>query len=149
MDGTPGQPTSLGTRRHGIPGTVLPTRQSIGARILGTTVVGTHRGTTTLGIMDIPGDGAVRGITADGTTHGTGTLGTIADGTADGMEAGMEAGTAAGTIRGITEAGATAIITTTTVTSSVLAADGFTLHVLAQPAQAEEAESGPLQGAPE
>ena len=108
-------------------------------------VVGTHRGTTTLGIMDIPGDGAVRGITADGTTHGTGTLGTIADGTADGMEA----GTADGTIRGITEAGATAIITTTTVTSSVLAADGFTLHVLAQPAQAEEAESGPLQGAPE
>ena len=145
MDGTPGQPTSLGTRRHGIPGTVLSTRQSIGERILGTTVVGTHRGTTTLGIMDIPGYGAVRGITADGTTHGTGTLGTIADG----MEAGMEAGTAAGTIRGITEAGATAIITTTTVTSSVLAADGFTLHVLAQPAQAEEAESGPLQGAPE
>ena len=145
MDGTPGQPTSLGTRRHGIPGTVLSTRQSIGERILGTTVVGTHRGTTTLGIMDIPGDGAVRGITADGTTHGTGTLGTIADGTV----AGMEAGTAAGTIRGITEAGATAIITTTTVTSSVLAADGFTLHVLAQPAQAEEAESGPLQGAPE
>ena len=108
-------------------------------------MVGTHRGTTTLGIMDIPGDGAVRGITADGTTHGTGTLGTIADGTADGMEA----GTADGTIRGTTEAGATAIITTTTVTSSVLAADGFTLHVLAQPAQAEEAESGPLQGAPE
>ena len=133
MDGTSGQPTSLGTRRHGIPGTVLSTRQSIGARILGTTVVGTHRGTTTLGIMDIPGDGAVRGITADGTTHGTGILGTIAD----------------GTIRGTTEAGATAIITTTTVTSSVLAADGFTLHVLAQPAQAEEAESGPLQGAPE
>ena len=145
MDGTPGQPTSLGTRRHGIPGTVLSTRQSIGARILGTMVVGTHRGTTTLGIMDIPGYGAVRGITADGTTHGTGTLGTIADGTADGMEA----GTADGTIRGITEAGATAIITTTTVTSSVLAADGFTLHVLAQPSQAEEAESGPLQGAPE
>lgn len=78
MDGTSGQPTSLGTRRHGIPGTVLSTRQSIGARILGTTVVGTHRGTTTLGIMDIPGDGAVRGITADGTTRGTGTLGTIA-----------------------------------------------------------------------
>lgn len=145
MDGTPGQPTSLGTRRHGIPGTVLSTRQSIGARILGTTVVGTHRGTTTLGIMDIPGDGAVRGITADGTTHGTGTLGTIADGTV----AGMEAGTAAGTIRGTTEDGAMVIITTTTVTSSVLAADGFTLHVLAQPAQAEEAESGPLQGAPE
>ena len=146
MDGTPGQPTSLGTRRHGIPGTVLSTRQSIGARILGTTVVGTHRGTTTLGIMDIPGDGAVRGITADGTTHGTGTLGTIADGTADGMEA----GTADGMIRGTTEDGAMVIITTTTATtSSVLAADGFTLHVLAQPAQAEEAESGPLQGAPE
>lgn len=108
-------------------------------------VAGTHRGTMTLGIMDIPGGGAIRGITADGTTLGTGILGTIADGTA----AGMEAGTAAGTIRGITEAGATAIITTTTVTSSVLAADGFTLHVLAQPAQAEEAESGPLQGAPE
>lgn len=95
----------------------------------------------TLGIMDIPGGGAIRGITADGTTLGTGILGTIADGTAAGMEA--------GTIRGITEAGATAIITTTTVTSSVLAADGFTLHVLAQPAQAEEAESDPLQGAPE
>ena len=94
----------------------------------------------TLGIMDIPGGGAIRGITADGTTLGTGILGTVA---------GMEAGTAAGTIRGITEAGATAIITTTAVTSSVLAADGFTLHVLAQPAQAEEAESGPLQGAPE
>ena len=107
----------------------------------------------TLGIMDIPGGGAIRGITADGTTLGTGILGTIADGTVAGtvagMEAGTEAGTAAGTIRGITEAGATAIITTTTVTSSVLAADGFTLHVLAQPAQAEEAESGPLQGAPE
>ena len=100
-------------------------------------VAGTHRGTMTLGIMDIPGGGAIRGITADGTTLGTGILGTIAD------------GTAAGTIRGITEAGATDIITTTTVTSSVLAADGFTLHVLAQPAQAEEAESGPLQGAPE
>lgn len=104
-------------------------------------VAGTHRGTMTLGIMDIPGGGAIRGITADGTTLGTGILGTIADGTV--------AGTEAGTIRGITEAGATAIITTTTVTSSVLAADGFTLHVLAQPAQAEEAESGPLQGAPE
>ena len=73
-------------------------------------VAGTQRGTMTLGIMDIPGGGAIRGIT---------------------------------------EAGATAIITTTAVTSSVLAADGFTLHVLAQPAQAEEAESGPLQGAPE
>ena len=147
MDGTPGQPTSLGTRRHGIPGTVLSTRQSIGARILGTTVVGTHRGTTTLGIMDIPGYGAVRGITADGTTHGTGTLGTIADGTADGMEA----GTADGMIRGTTEDGAMVIIiiTTTATTSSVLAADGFTLHVLAQPAQAEVSEFGPLQGAPE
>lgn len=113
-------------------------------------VAGTHRGTMTLGIMDIPGGGAIRGITADGTTLGTGILGTGILGTiADGTVAGMEAGTAAGTIRGITEAGATAIITTTTVTSSVLAADGFTLHVLAQPAQAEEAESGPLQGAPE
>lgn len=108
-------------------------------------VVGTHRGTTTLGIMDIPGDGAVRGITADGTTLGIGILGTIADGTV----AGMADGTADGMIRGITEAGATAITTTTATTSSVLAADGFTLHVLAQPAQAEEAESGPLQGAPE
>ena len=122
MDGTPGQPTSLGTRRHGIPGTVLSTRQSIGERILGTTVVGTHRGTTTLGIMDIPGDGAVRGITADGTTHGTGTLGTIADGTADGMEA----GTADGMIRGTTEDGAMVIITTTATTSSVRAATGST-----------------------
>ena len=145
MDGTPGQPTSLGTRRHGIPGTVLSTPRSTGARILGTMVVGTHRGTTTLGIMDIPGDGAVRGITADGTTLGIGILGTIADGTV----AGMADGTADGMIRGITEAGAMVIITTTATTSSVLAADGFTLHVLAQPAQAEEAESGPLQGAPE
>lgn len=117
--------------------------------ILGTTAVGIHLGTMTLGIMVIPGVGAIRGITADGTTRGTGILGTIADGTVAGMEAGMEAGTADGTTRGSMEAGATAIITTTTVTSSVLAADGFTLHVLAQPAQAEEAESGPLQGAPE
>lgn len=122
MDGTPGQPTSLGTRRHGIPGTVLSTRQSIGERILGTTVVGTHRGTTTLGIMDIPGDGAVRGITADGTTHGTGTLGTIADGTADGMEA----GTADGMTRGATEDGAMVIITTTATTSLVREATGST-----------------------
>ena len=96
--------------------------------------------------MDIPGDGAVRGITADGTTLGIGILGTIADGTV----AGMADGTADGMIRGTTEDGAMVIITTTTATtSSVLAADGFTLHVLAQPAQAEEAESGPLQGAPE
>lgn len=135
MDGTPGQPTSLGTRRHGIPGTVLSTRQSIGARILGTTVVGTHRGTTTLGIMDIPGDGAVRGITADGTTHGTGTLGTIADGTV----AGMEAGTAAGTIRGTTEDGAMVIITTTAVTSSVLEAAESIRHACQQPAPPGEA----------
>ena len=113
--------------------------------ILGTTAVGIHLGTMTLGIMDIPGVGAIRGITADGTTRGTGILGTIADGTV----AGMEAGTADGTTRGSMEAGATAIITTTTVTSSVRAADGFTLHASAQPAQAEEAESGPLQGAPE
>lgn len=135
MDGTPGQPTSLGTRRHGIPGTVLSTRQSIGARILGTTVVGTHRGTTTLGIMDIPGDGAVRGITADGTTHGTGTLGTIADG----MEAGMEAGTAAGMIRGTTEDGAMVIITTTATTSSVREAAESIRHACQQPAPAGEA----------
>ena len=129
MDGTPGQPTSLGTRRHGIPGTVLSTRQSIGARILGTTVVGTHRGTTTLGIMDIPGDGAVRGITADGTTHGTGTLGTIADGTADGM------------IRGTTEDGAMVIIiiTTTATTSSVREAAESIRHACQQPAPAGEA----------
>ena len=106
---------------------------------------GMIRGTATLGISDSRGAGEALGTTADGTIRGIGILGTIADGTADGMEA----GTADGTIRGITEAGATAIITTTTVTSSVLAADGFTLHVLAQPAQAEEAESGPLQGAPE
>lgn len=79
----------------------------------------------TLGIMDIPGGGAIRGITADGTTLGIGILGTIADGTV----AGMADGTADGMIRGITEAGATAIITTTATTSSVLAADGFTLHV--------------------
>ena len=95
----------------------------------------------TLGIMDIPGVGEIRGITADGTTRGTGILGTIADGTV--------AGTADGTTRGITEGGATAIITTTTVTSSVRAADGFTLHASAQPAQAEEAGSDPLQEAPE
>ena len=100
--------------------------------ILGTTAVGIHLGTMTLGIMDIPGVGAIRGITADGTTRGTGILGTIADGTVAGMEA-----------------GATAIITTTTVTSSVRAADGFTLHASAQPAQAEEAGSDPLQEAPE
>lgn len=135
MDGTPGQPTSLGTRRHGIPGTVLSTRQSIGARILGTMVVGTHRGTTTLGIMDIPGDGAVRGITADGTTHGTGTLGTIADGTADGMEA----GTADGMIRGTTEDGAMVIITTTATTSSVREAAESIHHACQQPAPAGEA----------
>ena len=107
----------------------------------------------TLGIMDIPGVGAIRGITADGTTRGTGILGTIADGTVAGMEAGMEAGTEAGTAdgttRGTMEAGAMAIITTTTVTSSVRAADGFTLHASAQPAQAEEAGSDPLQEAPE
>lgn len=139
MDGTPGQPTSLGTRRHGIPGTVLSTRQSIGARILGTMVVGTHRGTTTLGIMDIPGDGAVRGITADGTTHGTGTLGTIADGTADGMEAGTEAGTADGMIRGTTEDGAMVIITTTATTSSVREAAESIRHACQQPAPAGEA----------
>ena len=109
-------------------------------------VVGTHRGTTTLGIMDIPGDGAVRGITADGTTLGIGILGTIADGTV----AGMADGTADGMIRGTTEDGAMVIITTTTATtSSVLAADGFTLHASAQPAQAEEAGSDPLQEAPE
>ena len=127
MDGTPGRPTSLGTRRHGIPGTVLSTRQSIGVRILGTMVVGTHRGTTTLGIMDIPGDGAVRGITADGTTHGTGTLGTIADGTADGM------------IRGTTEDGAMVIITTTATTSSVREAAESIRHACQQPAPAGEA----------
>ena len=109
-------------------------------------VVGTHRGTTTLGIMDIPGGGAIRGITADGTTLGTGILGTIADGTV----AGMADGTADGMIRGTTEDGAMVIITTTTATtSSVLAADGFTLHASAQPAQAEEAGSDPLQEAPE
>ena len=135
MDGTPGQPTSLGTRRHGIPGTVLSTRQSIGARILGTMVVGTHRGTTTLGIMDIPGDGAVRGITADGTTHGTGTLGTIADGTADGMEA----GTADGMTRGATEDGAMVIITTTATTSLVREAAESIRHACQQPAPPGEA----------
>ena len=99
----------------------------------------------TRGIMDIPGDGAIRGITADGTTRGTGILGTIADGTV----AGMEVGTEAGTIRGFTEAGAMVIITTTATTSSVREADGFTLHASAQPAQAEEAGSDPLQEAPE
>ena len=135
MDGTPGQPTSLGTRRHGIPGTVLSTRQSIGVRILGTMVVGTHRGTTTLGIMDIPGYGAVRGITADGTTLGTGTLGTIADGTADGMEA----GTADGMIRGTTEDGAMVIITTTATTSSVREAAESIRHACQQPAPPGEA----------
>lgn len=100
-------------------------------------VVGTHRGTTTLGIMDIPGYGAVRGITADGTTHGTGTLGTIADGTADGMEA----GTADGMIRGTTEDGAMVIIiiTTTATTSSVREAAESIRHACQQPAPAGEA----------
>lgn len=85
---------------------------------------GIRHGLTILGTMDIHGDGAIRGITADGTTRGTGILGTTADGT----EVGMVAGTADGMIRGTTADGATAIITTTTVTSSVRAADGFTLH---------------------
>ena len=107
------------------------------------------RGTATLGISDSRGAGEALGTTADGTIRGIGILGTIADGTADGMEAGTADGTADGTIRGTTEDGAMVIITTTATTSSVREADGFTLHVLAQPAQAEEAESGPLQGAPE
>lgn len=98
---------------------------------------GMIRGTATLGISDSRGAGEALGTTADGTIRGIGILGTIADGTAD------------GTIRGTTEDGAMVIITTTATTSSVREADGFTLHVLAQPAQAEEAESGPLQGAPE
>ncbi len=94
----------------------------------------------TLGTMDIHGVGAIRGITADGTPHGTGILGTIAAGTVDGM--------ADGTIRGTTVDGAMAIIITTT-TSSALAADGSILHASARPAQAEEAESVPHQGARE
>lgn len=106
---------------------------------------GMIRGTATLGISDSHGAGEALGTTADGTIRGIGILGTIADGTADGMEA----GTADGMTRGATEDGAMVIITTTATTSSVREADGFTLHVLAQPAQAEEAESGPLQGAPE
>ena len=99
-------------------------------------VVGTHRGTTTLGIMDIPGDGAVRGITADGTTLGIGILGTIADGTV----AGMADGTADGMIRGTTEDGAMVIITTTTATtSSVREAAESIRHACQQPAPPGEA----------
>lgn len=98
-------------------------------------VVGTHRGTTTLGIMDIPGDGAVRGITADGTTLGIGILGTIADGTV----AGMADGTADGMIRGTTEDGAMVIITTTATTSSVREAAESIHHACQQPAPAGEA----------
>lgn len=132
MDGTPGQPTSLGTRHHGIPGTARSTRQSIGARILGTTEAGTHRGIMIRGTLDIHGDGGIRGITADGTIHGTGILGTTADGTVDGMEA----GTADGMIRGIMAAGATAIIITTTMTSSVREAAESIRHACQQPAPA-------------
>ena len=98
-------------------------------------VVGTHRGTTTLGIMDIPGDGAVRGITADGTTLGIGILGTIADGTV----AGMADGTADGMIRGTTEDGVMVIITTTATTSSVREAAESIRHACQQPAPAGEA----------
>ena len=140
---THGRPINLGTRLHGTHGTVHSTPQSIGARILGTTVAGTHLGIMTLGTMDILGDGAIHGITADGTIHGTGILGTTAVGTV----AGMEAGTADGMIRGTMEDGDMARITFTTTTSSVRAVAESILRVCPQPALAEEAESVHLQGA--
>ena len=82
---------------------------------------GTHLGIMTLGTMDILGDGAIRGITADGTTHGTGSLGTTADGT--------EAGMADGMIRGATVDGAMVQITSTTMISLVRAVAESILHV--------------------
>ncbi len=104
---------------------------------------GTHLGIMTLGTMDILGDGAIHGITADGTIHGTGILGITAVGTV----AGMEAGTADGMIRGTMEDGDMARITFTTTTSSVRAVAESILRVCPQPALAEEAESVHLQGA--
>ena len=92
--------------------------------------------------MDIHGVGAIRGITADGTTRGIGILGTIADGTV----VGMEAGTADGMTRGITEDGDMDRITFTTTTSSVRAAAESILHVCPRQDPAEEAESARHQG---
>ena len=79
----------------------------------------------TLGTMDILGDGAIRGIIVDGTTHGTGILGTTADGTV----VGMEDGTADGMIRGTMEDGDMGRITFTTTTSSVREVAESILHV--------------------
>ena len=93
----------------------------------------------TLGTMGIPGVGAVLGITADGTTRGTGILGTTADG--------MVAGTVDGTTRGITEDGGTDRTTSMTVTSSVRAAAEYTRQGCPQPVPPEEAASAPHQGA--
>jgi len=99
---------------------------------------GTRHGVTILGTMDIHGDGAIRGITADGMILGTGILGTTAVGTADGMEV----GTADGTTHGTTAAGVTVtIITITTMTFSGQAADESTHHACPQQAPAGEAAS--------
>ena len=98
----------------------------------------TRHGVTILGTMDIHGDGAIRGITADGMILGTGILGTTAVGTADGMEV----GTADGTTHGTTAAGVTVtIITITTMTFSGQAADESTHHACPQQAPAGEAAS--------
>lgn len=117
---THGRPTSLGTPCHGTLGAGLSTPPFIGERILGTMEGGIHRGIMTHGTMAIPGDGAILGTIADGTTRGTGILGT--------MEAGMVAGTEVGTTHGTTADGVMSIIITTATTSSVQAADGSILH---------------------
>ena len=106
---------------------------------------GTHRGTMIHGSMVIPGHGATHGIAADGTTLGTGILGTIADGTV----VGMEAGTADGPIRGIMGDGVTDRITSMTVTSSVRAAAEYTRRGCPRQDPPEEAASAPHQGAQE
>lgn len=128
--------------RHGTSGGVLSTPRSTGERILGITADGIRRGIMIHGITAIPGAGAIRGVTEGGTTHGIGTLGTIADGTEAGMEAGMN--------RGITEDGDTSLITTTSMTSSARAAGVSTLRAWPQPAHPTgETESVPRPGAPE
>ena len=106
---------------------------------------GIRHGLTILGTMVILGDGAIRGITADGTTHGTGILGTVADGTVAGMADGM----ADGMIRGIMGDGVTDRITSMTVTSSVRAAAEYTRRVCPRQDQPEEAASAPHHGARE
>lgn len=75
---------------------------------------GTRHGITTRGTSDTHGHGA----TADGTIHGTGILGTIADGTVDGTADGM----VDGTIHGITEDGGMVLTITTTDSSPKAAA---------------------------